>query len=193
MHKSVISLKDKYCHFLPLFISNSSFLYFFSGHKNFFSLKQTRRLSEKVIFKHSDEIRSSDIDWAALCQFSCNEVCREGWKRERWRTEGTHRRKRRSADSNEGRKKWVRGQNREIRVMQQQISLSRRSDCSMMEGQIGEEAEGSAHRSSGDGIIPPAITPDCFGAKRAAVHECWACTLKHTLTRVQSDGNTSVM
>ena len=38
--------------------------------------------------------------------------------------------------------------------MQQQIALSGRSDCSVMEGEIGEEAKSSAHRSAGAGIIP---------------------------------------
>lgn len=38
--------------------------------------------------------------------------------------------------------------------MQQQIALSGQSDCSVMEGEIGEEAKNSAHRSAGAGITP---------------------------------------
>lgn len=53
-------------------------------------------------------------------------------------------------------KQWVRGggEDGESHEMQQQIVLSGRSDCFMMEGEIGEEAKSSAHRSAGAGINP---------------------------------------
>lgn len=46
------------------------------------------------------------------------------------------------------------GEDGESRVMQQQIVLSGQSDCFVMEGEIGEEAKSSAHRSVGAGITP---------------------------------------
>lgn len=80
--------------------------------------------------------------------------------------------KERRSRGNEGRKAESEsgGEDREIREMQQQITLSGRSDCSVMEGEIGEEASSSAHRSAGAGITLLAITPDCLGANHAGLH-----------------------
>lgn len=83
MHKSVISLKDKYCHFLPLFISNSSFLYFFSGHKNFFGFQKKSFSNIQMKLEALISIELLCVSIPVMKSVERDERGREGEQRER--------------------------------------------------------------------------------------------------------------